>query len=238
MSGNSAGSASAGLPSARRARCARWNAKTRAAYSHRGANRTRLAPPRGCAGTAAVMIATKIFLTLVVGMVAAAMPFRAVMGQTKPDQKPGVIPPGLVVALQKDLSGELEPACLPWQDHVVAERFDLKPTEETWYVQGCGNDNWAQLLYVRRGNRWHLILNASGDFLQQCAGADPPCPVPTGSKGRSTSTRGWPDLELHMKGGAENLIRVQFNGKVYDPVGECTAQGDGVFCDPGWKLPK
>jgi len=192
------------------------------------------------------MIAIKIFLTLVVGMVAAAMPFGVVMGQSKPDQKPGVIPPGLVAALQNDLKDELkgeENECLPLQDHVDAERFDLRPTEETWHVQGhypCfgGNDIWDQLLYVRRGNRWHLILNDSGDFLQQCAGAYPPCPVPTGSKGRSTSTHGWPDLEVHKKGGAQNLIRFRFNGKVYGAAGACIVQGHDVFCDPGWKLPK
>src|SRR5215467_12841881 len=137
-------------------------------------------------------------------------------------------PVSLLATLQKDLKEELkgqEDECLPLEDHVDISRLDLGPTRETWYVEGhspCfgGNDIWDQLLYVRAGKGWHRILHASGNSLQVCAGADPPCPVPIRSQRRFADAHGWPDLALTMKP-PTSVVRLQFDGKVYEGVGRC-----------------
>jgi hypothetical protein len=161
------------------------------------------------------------------------------------DQASGV-PASLLATLQKDLQAELkgqEDECLPLKDHVDISRFDLGPTRETWHVEGhhpCfgGNDIWDQMLYVRAGEGWRRILDASGTWLQVCVGADPPCPVRIRPQRRSTGARGWPDLGLRMKP-PPSIVRLQFDGKVYKAVGGCEVRYNRVpSCNPGWKLPK
>jgi hypothetical protein len=135
-------------------------------------------------------------------------------------------PKSLLATLQNDLKEETniqEDECLPVKDHVDISRFDLGPTKEAWHVEGhypCfgGNDMWDQLLYVRAGKGWRKILDTVGSGLEVCAGADPPCPVPTGSQRRFTSAHGWPDLGLTVKP-QPRVIRLQFDGKVYKAVG-------------------
>ena len=155
-------------------------------------------------------------------------------------------PASLLATLQKDLQAELEgqeDECLPLEDHVDISRFDLGPAKDAWYIEGhypCfgGNDIWDQLLYVRAGEGWRRILDASGNWLQVCARADPPCPVPIQPQRRSTGANGWPDLGLTMKP-PPSIVRLQFDGKVYKAVGGCEVRYNRVpSCNPGWKLPK
>src|SRR6516162_4387742 len=94
------------------------------------------------------------------------------------------------------------------------------------------------MLYVRAGEGWRRILDASGTWLQVCAGADPPCPVRIRPQRRSTGAHGWPDLGLRMKP-PPSIVRLQFDGKVYNAVGGCEVRYNRVpSCNPGWKLPK
>ena len=180
---------------------------------------------------------------------AASLALPPAAGQTPKDSQhdqASVAPASLLATLQMDLKAELvgqEDECLPLKDHVDISRFDIGPTRETWHVEGhypClgGNDIWDQLLYVRTGQGWRRILNASGSSLQVCSGAGPPCPFPIRPQHQFTAAHGWPDLGLTMKP-PPSIVRLQFDGKVYKAVGGCEVRYDGVpRCDPGWKLPK
>ena len=135
------------------------------------------------------------------------LPAAAQTPKSSQHDQASVAPPSLLATLQKDLKAELEgqeDGCLPLEDHIDISRFDLGSKRETWHVEGhypClgGNDIWDQLLYVRTGQGWRRILDASGSSLQICAGADPSCPFPIRPQHRVTAAHGWPDLGLTMK---------------------------------------
>ena len=132
------------------------------------------------------------------------LPAAAQTPKSSQHDQASVAPPSLLATLQMDLKAELvgqEDECLPLKNHVDISRFDIGPTRETWHVEGhypClgGNDIWDQLLYVRTGQGWRRILDASGSSLQICAGADPSCPFPIRPQHRVTAAHGWPDLGL------------------------------------------
>ena len=132
------------------------------------------------------------------------LPAAAQTPKSSQHDQASVAPASLLATLQMDLKAELvgqEDECLPLKNHVDISRFDIGPTGETWHVEGhypClgGNDIWDQLLYVRTGQGWRRILNASGSSLQVCSGAGPPCPFPIRPQHQFTAAHGWPDLGL------------------------------------------
>jgi hypothetical protein len=137
--------------------------------------------------------------TSVLTMIAALVPFDAMFGQTEPNQKVAEIPSGLLATLQHDLQkDELEEAksCLEreglsWNEIVRVTRFDLNRPQQAWLVEGlgpclAGNANGLKLLYIRADNGWREILDDSGQSLDVCGQAVPPCRIPSGSERRSS----------------------------------------------------
>jgi hypothetical protein len=119
----------------------------------------------------------------------------------------------------------LEREGLSWNDILRARRFDLDRPRRGWLLEGlgpclAGNANDLKLLYIRVDDGWRKILDEFGQSLIACAQAVPPCPVPSRSSRRSSSTHGWPDLALWQHGSAsEGDQRVyQFNGNVYEEI--------------------
>jgi hypothetical protein len=78
--------------------------------------------------------------------------------------------------------------------------------------------NGELLVYIRAGEGWRKLLQASGQSPAVCAEAHPPCPVPSRSERGSTNTHGLPDLALwrHI---FTNRIVYRFDGKVYKAIG-------------------
>ena len=105
-----------------------------------------------------------LMLAVVVGMLAATVPYGVTLAQTERNQKAGQIPHDLLAALQNDLKDDLEEtkSCLEqnglsWNESLDVERFDLNRTRHGWLVQGlgrclAGNANGPIFLYIRDGD--------------------------------------------------------------------------------------
>ena len=194
-------------------------------------------------------------LAVVITMLAAT----AVLAQTERKQKPADIPPGLLAALQNDLKDDLEEtnSCLErkglsWNEGLRAERLDFDRTHHVWLVQGlgpclAGNANSPIFLYVRDGDSWRKILYEIGQSLETCEQGYLPCPARKGSKARSTSKRGWPDLEIWRHGSASegDQLVYRFDGSIYkavvcnhvayrNPNGPSHTKPNHSPCLPGW----
>ena len=198
-----------------------------------------------------------LVLTAVFTMIA-AVPFGPMFGQTEPNQRAAEIPSDLLATLQNDLKEDeldeakscLEREGLSWSEIVRVTRFDLNRPRQAWLVEGlgpclAGNANGLKLLYIRADNGWRKILDDSGQSLEVCAQAVPPCPVSSGSERRSTSTHGWPDLALWRHGSASegDQLVYRFDGNVYKKIA-CSHRSPGGNhhsepryspCLRGWK---
>jgi hypothetical protein len=183
---------------------------------------------------------------VVVAGISGALLLCAVSGQTNAQTETPEIPPGLLMALQSDTSTAVkkcvEQEGVPLRKMLRARWLDLGGTgKRSIVLEGLppclwGNSNGTILVYVRRGDGWHKVLDGIGSTLRR----------------RSTTTQGWPDLVLWQHDTAFDGIELayRFNGEEYRAV-SCTVVESAnplngkrysspkkSFCNWDWKASK